>query len=217
MSEQASDAAEGEPEPLWLITERSVEAAQSRADMWLTFVGRALTRAREGGPRRWALETECWAFVVAVDHIRKCAVMAKAASTVDGVAELIEAALNAFNQAAPDVAPMRNVLEHHDGDYLLGRGRLQHNGKAPKKAQVNERLAADWSIRCGYADTPDCQLPWVQVGPADAGDVPSTHHLKVDLAPTYEAARRLRWALYEAARKQGLEATNQPKGAGATK
>jgi hypothetical protein len=199
------------PAPVWRITERSVEVAQSRAHMWLTFAGRALQRAREGGPVRWGLITECWAFVVAVDHLRSCAVMAQGAATVAGVDGDIAVALNVFDTTAPDVQNMRNVLEHYDDAYVLGIGdEQQPTVKDRKKRVVDEALAAGWGIWVGYTDLPECEHPWLRIGPTDGDPATAAHHLDVDLTATYQAARQLWSVLYDAARKQGLEPTNQP-------
>lgn len=208
MSEQAHDADAPAPS-VWRITERSVTVAQSRAHMWLTFAGRALDRARDGGPVAWALVTESWAFVIAVDHLRNCAVMAANAATVGGVAADITSALATFDHAVPDLADLRNVLEHHDGDYVLGTGNLQQSGPRSKRV-VDEALAVDWGIRCGYHDPYEGARPWIGVGPASVGLDGQGLRLRVDLAETYAAAADLQVALYHAACKQGLEPTNQP-------
>jgi hypothetical protein len=195
--------------PVWRITDRSVEVAQSRADMWLAFAGRALTRARDGGPVRWGLITECWAFVVAVAHLRRCAVMAQGAATVAGVADDIGAALNVFDTAAPDVENMRNVLEHYDDAYVLGIGHKQQPAIKQSKRVVDEALAAGWGLWAGYGDLQDSHRPLLRIGPTGVDAATTSHHLQVDLTQTYEAARQLRRALYDAACKQGLEPTNQ--------
>ncbi len=209
VSEQTGDVEDAPTAPVWRITERSVEVAQMQAHMWLTFAGRALKRAREGGPVTWALVTESWAFVVAVDHLRNCAVMAAKAATVDGVATDITTALAVFDKAAPDVADLRNVLGHHDDEYVLGTGNLQQSGPRDKRV-INEALAAAWGIRCGYHDPYLAERPWIGVGPDNGGSATTRHHLRVDLAETYQAASELRMALYFAACKQGLEPTNRP-------
>lgn len=211
VSEQPNNSADDGAGSVWRITERGVEVAQSRAGMWLAFAGRALQRAREGGSVLWGLVTESWAFVVAVDHLRDCAVMATNAATVDGVADDIAVALAAFDQSAPDLADLRDVLEHHDDAYVLGTGNLQQpDVKDRTKRIVNEALASGWGIRCGYSDPFDAQHPWIGVGPSEGDPATTSHHLRVDLAETYQAAHQLRMALYHAACKQGLEPTNQP-------
>lgn len=211
-SPPVSEPPSGEPvdggSPIWRITERSVEVAQSRAGMWLTFAGRSLQRAREGGVMLWGLVTESWAFVIAIDHLRNCAVMAKAAATVDGVADSIAVALATFDEAVPDVADLRNVLEHHDDEYVLGTGDLQQPQRPRRARAVDEALASEWGIQCGYADPFDAEHPWIAVGPS-SNPATGSHHLRVDLAETYEAARILWVAVYNAAIAQGLQATNQ--------
>jgi hypothetical protein len=209
MDDQPTNSADDGTAPAWRITERSVEVAQSRADMWLTFAGRALQRARKGGPLRWGLVTECWSFVVAVDHVRNCAVMATKAATVHGVSNDIATALAAFDQVAPDLAALRNVLEHHDDDYVLGTGNLQQPGRPRRDRVVDEALACGWGIRCGYTDPFDAEHPWISVGPSESDPAGSSHHLRVELAETYQAAQQLRMALYLAAAKQGLNVTNR--------
>lgn len=193
---------------VWQITGRSVEVAQTRAGMWLAFAGRSLQRAREGGVVPWGLVTESWAFVAAVDHLRNCAVMAAKAATGDGVAAGITVALTVFDQVVPDLANLRNVLEHHDDEYVLGKGNMQQPGPR-KKRVVDEALAAGWGINCGYHDPYEAEHPWIGVGPSGGDPSTNVHHLRVDLTEAYHAAHDLRMALYSAAQRQGLERANQ--------
>lgn len=181
VEESADGPASQDAAEVWRITERGVEVAQSGADMWLTFAGRSLRRAREGGPRRWGLVTECWAFVVSLDHLRDCAVMASNVATVAGVSDDLAAALDTFDWAVPDVADLRDVLDHHDDDYVRGTGKLQQPRRPPRQRVVDEALASGWAVQCGFRDPIEARQPWIGVGPS-AGD-PSAGHLPPSRRP----------------------------------
>jgi hypothetical protein len=178
----------------WEITRHSVEVAQSRSAMWLTFAGRALARTREGGPVTWGLVTEAWSCVVALNHVRSCARLAAKTATVPAARQIAEAALDEFDRCVPRLVDARNILEH-DEDYVLGMGNLQQSGKRDNR-RVDQAAAAAWTYDVAYLDN-DRARPVVQIG----------SDIRIDLSDAVRHAATLRKALHLAARAQGLEPT----------
>lgn len=183
-----------EAESGWQITERTVEVAQSRAEMWLSFAVRALERTRASGPVPWGLVTESWSCVLALNHVRSCAALATETATVPAALETASVALAAFDRAVPGLINARNFLEH-DEAYVVGKGDLQQRGPRSKRI-VDQSAAAEWTFDPRYRDN-DRDQPVVNIGPT----------LSIDLTAAVDHARTLRRALYLAASQQGLTST----------
>jgi len=184
-----------ESEP-WKITERSVEVAQSRAQMWTTFASRALERSREAGPVPWGLVTETWSCVVSINHVRNCAVLATATATAESARAIAEVALSSFDEAVPRIKDARDFLEHNEA-YVIGIGDLQQPGVSRSRRQVNEQAASAWNFHPHFIDG-DPDRPAVSVGP----------DIFVDLSGAVDQARLLTLGLYRAAAAQGLTPTS---------
>jgi hypothetical protein len=180
----------------WKITERSVEVAQSRAFIWLTFAHRALKRTRLSGPVLGGLVTESWSCVLALNHIRMCGDLAVRTATVPAAKAEAEAGLRAFDQDVPSLRDVRNALEHDEDDYLLGMGHLQQRGTKRRQRAVDQSRAEQWNFEPHFIGH-DTQRPAVRLG----------NEIFIDLTLAVEAAARLQRSLYRAASIQGVTAS----------
>lgn len=182
----------------WKITERSVEVAQSRAQMWTTFAARALERSRVAGPVPWGLATETWSCVVGINHVRSCALLATQTATVDSALTSAKAALSSFDSAVPRIKDARDFLEHNEA-YVIGIGDLQQPDVRRSRRQIDEGAASAWNFHPHFIDGAS-DRPAVSIGP----------DIFVDLSQAVDAARLLTASLYRAAAAQGLTPTAVP-------
>lgn len=137
----------------------------------------------------WGLWIGVLHCVQGVHHVRKCVEMAKANVPAD-VAQDIGSYLQAFDAAVPDLRPIRDVLEHYEDGYALGKGHLQQPGLRPWQRTMNAGLSEEWTIVPGYVDD-DPERPVLSV--AD--------RYVLDLTAAVDASQQLLYSLWSRARK----------------
>jgi hypothetical protein len=118
--------------------------------------------------------------------LRRCAEMEARETARLEVAEadrnLLADEIAAFDQALPDLKNARDMLEHPD-DYAYGQGRLQKAAVKKERLDLHEAAALYWGG--GYDSTTDV----IEEGP-----------YKIHLGLAVEAAQRLHYAIYRAAK-----------------
>jgi hypothetical protein len=180
-------------QPEWKITERSVTVAQSRANTWLRFANRALDRTRAAGGVFGALPTEAWSCVLALNHVRTCAVLAVTTATVPAAREAAVTALARFDSAVPRLKDARDFLEREDA-YVLGTGNLQQPNVGRTKRTIDQAAAEEWAYVPDFING-DRERPVVKVG----------SQITIDLSDACAEAAALGNALYAAAYLQGVQ------------
>lgn len=166
----------------WRLTDHTAEAALSHMHMWLKGARLSLEQARDGGGM-WNLWLGVLSFVQCAHHARKC--MEMASKNVDPqTAEELKEILRAFDEVAPDLRMIRDVLEHYEDGYLLGVGNNQQPELKPWQRQIDPDRADEWQAVPDYVDD-EMQEPVVRVS-----------RYELQLVPTLSAVEQMHWSLY---------------------
>lgn len=152
--------------------------------MWFKGAHAGLVQAQTRGDEMWGLWLGVLQCVQGVHHVRKCVVMATA-SVPDDVKAGINEDLAQFDAALPHLKTVRDVFEHYEDGYALGKGNLQQPGVKPWQRTIDAALSEEWTVEPGYAD-PDGQHPIVVVA----------HKFTLDLFEAVRAAEWLLWRLW---------------------
>lgn len=132
----------------------------------------------------WGLWLGVLQCVQSLHHVRKCVVMATAnveASVKDDITDYVRT----FDEAVPDLKTIRDVFEHYEDGYALGKGNLQQPDVKPWQRTMNAALSEEWTIVPDYADG-DMARPMVAV--ADK--------YVLDLGEAVRTAEWLLWKLW---------------------
>jgi hypothetical protein len=184
---------ETNPEPndtggFWRLTDNTHAAGLTRGWMWLKGAMAGLAKARTDAAEPWGLWLGVLQCVQSVYHVRKCVVMATA-NVPDDVKADITGYLAEFDKALPELKTIRDVLEHYEDGYALGKGHLQQPEKKPWERTMDAALSEDWTIVPDYADA-DQERPIVTV----AGKY------VLDLSEAARVSEWLLWKLWERTR-----------------
>jgi hypothetical protein len=107
--------------------------------------------------------------------------------------------LEVFDRAVPRLKDARDVLEHFEEEYVLGRGKHQQPDIKHWEREVSQALAEAWTVDFTFRDLDSRAGLTIAVGP-----------IEIDLEVGLSAARALIGAMWEAGNEQGMEAT-RPK------
>jgi hypothetical protein len=152
--------------------------------MWFKAARNGLTLAREGGGEMWGLWIGVLHCVQGVHHVRKCVEMAKA-NVPDDVAADIRSHLKQFDASVPHLKTVRDVLEHYEDGYALGKGHRQQPGVAAWQRTISAGLSEEWSVVPYYEDG-DCERPVKAIA----------ERYVLDLTAAVDASRQLLGSLW---------------------
>lgn len=139
----------------WRLVDHTPAAGLSRGHMWFKGAHAGLETARRGG-EMWGLGLGVLQCVQSLYHVRKCVVMAMAnveASVKDDITEYVRT----FDEAVPDLKTIRDVFEHYEDGYALGKGNLQQPDIKRWQRTMNAALSEEWTIVPDYGWM--CPLP----------------------------------------------------------
>lgn len=137
----------------------------------------------------WGLWLGVLQCVQSVHHVRKCVVMAMA-NVEDSVKKDITEYVRTFDEAVPHLKTVRDVFEHYEDGYALGKGDLQQPNLRPWQRTMNAALSEEWTVVPDYAGC-DMTRPIVTV--ADK--------YVLDLSEAVRSAEWLLWKLWARTRE----------------
>lgn len=172
----------------WRLVDHTAAAGLSQGSMWLKAAKAGLMQARHGGGEMWGLWIGALHCVQGVHHVRKCVEMASANVPADVAAD-ISSYLVAFDVAVPDLKTIRDVLEHYEDGYALGKGNLQQPDLKTWQRTMSAALSEAWTILPKYADD-DPERPVIVVSDRYA----------LDLTSAVQASQQLLFSLWSRTR-----------------
>ncbi|GAA1977123.1 hypothetical protein GCM10009817_16840 [Terrabacter lapilli] len=171
----------------WRLIDHTHAAGLSRGHMWLKGAVVGLEQARRGG-EMWGLWLGVLQCVQSLHHVRKCVAMSMA-NVGENVKTDIERYLQVFDEEVPHLKTIRDVFEHYEDGYALGKGNLQQPEVKPWQRTMSAALSEEWTIIPDYADR-DMTRPIVTVA----------NKYVLDLSEAVRAAEWLLWKLWERTR-----------------
>lgn len=108
----------------------------------------------------------------------------------EDVATDILAMVADFDRMVPDLVPIRDILEHYEDGYALGKGNRQQPTVKQRKREVDPEQSEQFRVVPDYVDG-EASRPVVRVAT-----------FEMELGPALKAADRMLRALYHRVRHQ---------------